>query len=655
MSGRRRRRAGAADAAPERPRVAAAEASPTGAATPWAWLPALLVLVALAYQPAWHGGLLWDDAAHVTRPELRSLAGLWRIWTELGATQQYYPLLHSAFWVQHALWGDATTGYHLVSLAAHATAAWLLALALLRLGASAGGAGLAAVLFALHPVHVESVAWISEQKNTLSAVLGLAAALAYLRFDDTRHERFRRAALVSFGLALLTKSVTALLAPALVVVAWWRRGRVDPRRDLWPLAPFFALGGGAGLLTAWLERAQIGAEGAAFDLSAAERLAVAGHAFWFHLGKLAWPFDLAFVYPRWDPSRLSLLPTCAAVAVALALFAVRARTRAPFAALAVYALLLFPALGFFNVYPFRYSFVADHFQYLASVAPLSLAAAAIAAAARRAWPSPLAPALAGVLVAAPLAVLTWRQAHDYADAERLYRATLARNPAAWLAHNNLGLLLWGDGRLAEARRHLDEALRLAPDVAEHRLNVGRLLLADGANAAALPHLEAAVQLDPWLVSAHNNLGVALLRLGRAEEAIPRFEEALRRAPDLAEARANLANAHAVAGGTLARAGRLEDAVRHLEEAIRLDPARPEPRGDLGIALQMLGRADEGLAQLREAARLRPDDAAMRNNLGAALLALGRREEAAAEFEAALRLAPDLAAARDNLARASGAR
>jgi tetratricopeptide (TPR) repeat protein len=654
MSGRRRRRAGAPDAAPELTRIAA-EDPQARAATPWALLVALLALVALAYQPAWHGGLLWDDAAHFTRPELRSLAGLWRIWTELGATQQYYPLLHSAFWVQHALWGEATTGYHLVSLAAHATAAWLLALVLLRSGAPAGGASLAAVLFALHPVHVESVAWISEQKNTLSALPCLAAALAYLHFDDTREERFRRAALALFALALLTKSVTALLAPALVVVAWWRRGRVDLRRDLWPLAPFFVLGGGAGLFTAWLERAQIGAEGAAFDLAFAERLAVAGHAFWFYLSKLAWPLDLSFVYPRWDPARLSLLPALAAAAMAIGLFAIRARARAPFAAIATFGVLLFPALGFFNVYPFRYSFVADHFQYLASVAPLGLAAAAIAAAARRAWPSPLAPALAGVLVAAPLGVLTWQQAHDYADAERLYRATLARNPGAWLAHNNLGLLLWNDGRLAEARRHLEQALRLAPEVAEHRLNVGRLLLADGAAADALPHLEAAVRLDPWLVSAHNNLGVALLRLGRPGDAIPRFAEALRRAPELAEARTNLASAHAQAGGTLARAGRLEDALAHLEEAIRLDPVRPEPRSDLGVALQMLGRAEEGLVHLREAARLRPDDAALRNNLGAALLAAGRPEEAAAEFEAALRLAPDFDAARANLTRARGPR
>ena len=155
-----------------------------------AWL-ALAVATFLAYQPAWRGGLVWDDDAHVTRPELRSAQGLWRIWSDLGATQQYYPLLHSAFWVEHKLWGDATLGYHLVNIALHVLAAFLVWVILRRL--AIGGAFLAAAIFALHPVHVESVAWITELKNTLSAVFYLGAALAYLRFDARREPALVRA------------------------------------------------------------------------------------------------------------------------------------------------------------------------------------------------------------------------------------------------------------------------------------------------------------------------------------------------------------------------------------------------------------------------------------------------------------------------------
>ena len=210
---------------------------------PWhrALLFAALVLVVLAaYHPAWHGGMLWDDDAHITSRDLRSPEGLWRIWFDLGATQQYYPLVHSAFWVQHRLWGDDTLGYHLVNIVLHGMAAFLFALVLQRL--SVPGAILAAFLFALHPVHVESVAWITELKNTFSGVFYLGAALAYLDFDRTRRRRSYAAGLVLFLLALLSKTVAATLPAALLVVVWWQRGRVDWRRDGRPLIPFVAAG-----------------------------------------------------------------------------------------------------------------------------------------------------------------------------------------------------------------------------------------------------------------------------------------------------------------------------------------------------------------------------------------------------------------------------
>ena len=328
----------------------------------------LSLVTLVAYWPALRGGLLWDDTAHVTRPELRSLRGLGRIWSELGATQQYYPLLHSAFWVEHRIWGDRVLGYHLTNLVLHVAAALLVVMIVRRL--SLPGAWLAGFVFALHPVFANSVAWISEQKSTLSAVFYLGSALAYLYFDRDRWRTEYFLALGLFVLALLTKTVTATLPAALLVVFWWKRGRLDWKRDVYPLLPWFALGAAAGLFTAWVERKFIGAEGPDFTLSLLERCLVAGRVIWFYFGKLVWPQDLVFIYPHWtiDPGVWwQYLFPLGALALLAMLCLVARRRRGPLAAFLFFIGTLFPVLGFLNVYPFVYSYVADHFQYLASL------------------------------------------------------------------------------------------------------------------------------------------------------------------------------------------------------------------------------------------------------------------------------------------------
>jgi hypothetical protein len=224
----------------------------------------LFIAALIAYLPCLRGDFLWDDVGHVTNPAIQSWSGLLRIWIEPGVTQQYYPLLHSAFWFEHRLWGDTTLGYHLINVLWHATSACLLVTILRRLAIP--GALLAGLLFALHPVAVESVAWISEQKNTLSTVFYLAAALAWLRFEDDRRPSRYAIATVWFVAALLTKTVTATLPAALLVIAWWRRGSISWRNDLAPLLPWLALGLAAGLGTAWFEHTHIGATGDDFSL-----------------------------------------------------------------------------------------------------------------------------------------------------------------------------------------------------------------------------------------------------------------------------------------------------------------------------------------------------------------------------------------------------
>ena len=344
--------------------------------TPAVWLALLLfAAVLVAYWPSIRGGMLWDDDAHITRPALQSVQGLWRIWFDIGATQQYYPLLHSAFWLEHHFWGDSTTGYRLLNVVLHATASCLFALVLSQL--SIRGAWLGAFLFALHPVGVESVAWISEQKNTLSTVFYLLAMLLYLQNNEETNSGSSRLtqkyfiAMSLFVAAILTKSVTATLPAALLVIVWWSRGKLSWERDVVPLAPWLAVSIGAGLVTAWVERRYIGAMGSDFSLSLIERCLIAGRAIIFYLGKLLWPLNLIFIYPRWTASARvwwQYLYPIAVVALMVSAWLVRRRTRGPLAALLLFTGSLFPALGFFNVYPFVYSFVADHFQYLAGLA-----------------------------------------------------------------------------------------------------------------------------------------------------------------------------------------------------------------------------------------------------------------------------------------------
>ena len=503
---------------------------------------AVFALTVLAYFPAVRAGFVWDDDAHVTAPELRSLPGLGRIWSEVGATQQYYPLLHSVFWLEHRLWGDAPLGYHLVNIVLHAGAACLFALTLHRLGVPA--ARLAALLFALHPVQVESVAWISEQKNTLSLVLYLSAALAFLRFDATRARSAYVFASALFFAALLTKTITATLPAALLVGLWWQRGRLSWRRDVLPLTSWLVAGVGAGLFTAWIEQKVIGAEGASYALTPLQRSLLATRVLWFYLGKLAWPSGLSFVYPRWAIDPGNPLLWCAAagvVALGFALWILRRRSRAPLAVALVFAGSLLPVLGFLNVYPFIYSFVADHFQYLASLGPIALGAAGLSHLGARlpAWSR----GAGAVVLVAALGVLTWHQSRNYRTPETLYRATLRLNPACWMACNNLGKELMAEkARLPEAIACLEEALRLRPDYAEAENNLGLALNQAGRPRDAIPHLAAAIRLKPDSYRTHNNLGIALASSGQAEAALAAFARAAALNPRLPNIQENWAKA-----------------------------------------------------------------------------------------------------------------
>jgi protein O-mannosyl-transferase len=640
---------------------AAPQTLPAERRTPaWARLlgPAAVFAAALAaYWPCLRGGVLWDDPSHLTARALQSGAGLGRIWFTLGATQQYYPVLHSAFWLEHRLWGDSLLGYHLLNVGLHATAACLFAVVLARVRAVAGplrppgpADWLAAVLFPVHPVFVESVAWISEQKNTLSLVWYLLAALAYLRFDRGRSWGWYGAGLALFSLALLTKSVTATLPAALLLVLGWRRGRLTWRAEGAPLLPWLVAGTGAGLFTAWVERTYIGAHGAPFALGLGGRLLLAGRVIWFYLGKLAWPAGLSFFYPHWT---VAMTPGwgagIAGVAALLAgLWWLRRWSGAPLVAFLFFAGSLFPALGFFNVYPFIFSYVADHWQYLPSLGIFALAAGGGARAAR----GPFRPVLTGAAVAAVavLLVLSRRQSALYRDAATLYADALAKDPSCWIAHNNLGALLSEQGDAADAVAHLRAAVRIKPDYADAHNNLGNALLrAPGGAAEARGEFEAALRLQPGMWQAESNLGrlltesPATLREGTAHLAAALAGHA--QDPEFAVLHGDLGTAY---GRDPARRA---DALREYREALRLDPALVVVRNDLGVALARAGQPAEAQEQFERALAIRPSYADAHDNLGSVLLQLGRRDEAVAQYRAALALDPGLASAHYNLGNA----
>jgi tetratricopeptide (TPR) repeat protein len=623
----------------------------------------------LVYWPALRGGMIWDDGAYMTRQELVSAHGLARIWTELGATEQYYPLLHSAFWVEHRLWGDATLGYHLLNVVLHAGSACLLMLILRRLAVP--GAWIAGLIFAVHPVGVESVAWITEQKNTLSTLFYLLAMLAYLRFDRDRGPRWYLLASGLFLLALLTKTVTATLPAALGVIFWWQRGSLSWKRDIVPLLPWLAVGAAAGLFSGWVERTYIGAHGAAYDLSGVQRILVAGRAAWFYLGKLLWPADILFTYPHWVVDsgvwRQYVYPLAMAGLV-LALWLARGWSRAPLAALLFFLGSLVPTIGFLTVYAFIFSYVADHWQYLPSLGVIALAGAGWS---RWTRSSPV----VAVLVLGILGTLTWRQSRYYRDGPTLYAATLQRNPAAWRIRAEWADILLAQGRLEPAEAHYRQVLAVNPDYSESRNNLGHIYLKMGRLPEAIAQFRETLRLRPDATDAHVNLGAALSQMGRYPEAIAEFETALKLAPDSAGTHINLGNAlsqvgrlpeaivhyrravflqpqsadaHINLANALARAGALSEALEHYEAALRLEPDLVDGRYDWALALAQAGRLPEAVIQLERATALAPERAYLWNQRGVVLAETGRLTEAETCLLQAEKLAPGSADAEANL-------
>lgn len=612
--------------------------------------PAILLAIAtlLAYFPATRCGYIWDDDVYVTgNPLLTAPDGLRRIWFSLDSPSQYFPLVYTTFRIEHALWGLNPAGYHWANILLHTANALLLWRLLTRLRVP--GAWLAAALFALHPVQVESVAWITERKNVLMGFFFLLSLRAWVEFIGNATKRkwmFYALALVCYALALFSKTTACTLPAALLLVLWLKKRPVD-WSSIAEIAPFLLLGFCMGLVTVWWERFHQGTQGKLFAMGPLERLLVASHAIWFYAGKLLWPTDLAFSYPRWTVSAAN--PTAWLWLLALAgsaalIFCARRTTGRGVEVPAIFFVAtLSPVLGFIMLYTFRYSFVADHYQYLACIGPLALAAAATSTLTESYLPRKLAwlkPASCAILLAL-LGALSWKQCAVYADLPTLWKSTLAKNPESWLAHNNLGLELVRQGKMDEAIKHYRKALQINPDYEEVHSNLGEVLIQQGQTGEAIVEFHKALQINPSFLEARNNLGVALLQQGHIDEALAQYREALRINPDYSQTHYNLGNA-------FLGQGRAEDAVAQYREALRINPDNADARINYGNTLLQQGRTDEAFAQFHEALRINPARADVHYNLGVILLQQGREDEAAARFHEALHINPALPEARNNL-------
>jgi protein O-mannosyl-transferase len=580
----------------------------------------LATVTILAYRPALNGGFLWDDDVYITNNELLTAPdGLRRIWFSLDSPSQYFPLVYTTFRIERGLWGLNSTGYHWVNLLLHVANALLVWLVLARL--KVPGAWLAGAIFALHPVQVESVAWITERKNVLMGFFFLLTLLAWIAFVDGKTKRrwlFYGLALILYLLALSAKTTACTLPAALFLILWLQRTPVSWKR-VFQIIPFLVFGVAMGALAMWWERYHQGTSRAVFTfLNPIDRVLVASRAVWFYLSKLIWPSNLTFIYPRWDIAPTHLLNyawlLAGVIACGALYFLRRYWGRSVEVAAGFFVVTLSPVLGFIMLYTFRYTFVADHYQYLACIGPIALASAGLANLADTFKNGRALILSTALCVVAVLATLTWRQAAMYGDIDTLWRTTLARNSGCWMAHNNLGMVLFEKGQLDEAIRHYRRTLEMQPDFWDADYNLGTALLGKGQVDEAIFYCDKAVRMQPNDPDAHVAFANALLQKKRTDDAIAHYQKAVAIRPDYFFARYGL-------GHALLEKGKLDAAIEHSRAALLIQPNNADCHTVLAIALDEKGQWAEAIQHYEKALEISPQSISALNNL-AWLLAAG---------------------------------
>jgi len=585
----------------------------------------ILILVFISYFPAINGGFIWDDDTFLTDNSIMAQPdALKRFWVTTEAPD-YFPLVSTSLWLQRLIWDLNPMGYHIFNIVLHAFNAVMLWLILCKLRFR--GAWLAAVIFAVHPVHVESVAWITEIKNLQSTFFFMLSLICYLNFTNSQKKQWYLFSGIFFFMALLSKTSVVMLPLILLLYHWWSDGSLR-KKQLINTIPFFVFSAIFSAVTIWFQYNRAGAVGEPWSAGLLERILVAGRAVWFYMGKLVFPLDLMFIYPRWsiDPQKLSSYIPTVALIVIVVFFWNKRKTwwGCPILAGSGYFVInLFPVLGFFNIYFMRYSLVADHWQYLASpgiivmfvwIVTLLLDYSSLAQ-------SPDGAAIEegqvqlkkylkvslGMLLLGFLAFSTFHRAKIFKKNFSIWEDTLLKNPGAWMAHNNMGIELEKQGKLNEAIKHYKETLRLNPRYVIAYNNLGLALKQKGDFEEAAIYFREAIRNNSKFWESLNNLGYVLNTLGRVEEAASYFEQVLAINPFSVEAHNNLAN-------ILDAKGKIEEAKKHYKKALSIDPENAKIHNNLGALFQAEKEYLKSINHLQKALQLKPDFKEARQSL-----------------------------------------
>jgi tetratricopeptide (TPR) repeat protein len=509
----------------------------------------IILLILFSYWGAMYNGFVWDDSVYLTDRKLTTLKGLLKIWTQPSITDHpYYPLTHTSFWLEYHIWGSNPFGYHLVNIILHAINAIVVWLILRHLGIK--GAWMCAAVFAVHPVHVESVAWITERKNLLSGMFYLLSVFNFLRFYFVPREKGKKGDLrlyilsvVLFIFSMLSKSAFCTLPIALLLIIWWKNNRIT-RSDARLLMPFFAVAAALGIFTIWMEKHHVGAYGAEWSFSLIERFLIASRALWFYAAKLIWPFELIFIYPRWNVNHhiwwqyLYLVGVAVVLAV---LWSLREKIgKGPLVCVLLFATNLMPALGFINFYMMIFSFVADHLQYIASIGLIimfvswvSKCSANLGLEARR---------FVFVLCAIILILLSFRtkeQTRIYKNKITLYTDIINKNPSCWMAYNNRGRRYEARGEYYLAFKDYNKAIDINPYCKEGSSstcahlynNRGIIYIMKEQYDLAIADFNKALSIEPNFVKPYLNRGVVYINQNDYKTALVNFNKAIEKDPE----------------------------------------------------------------------------------------------------------------------------
>jgi tetratricopeptide (TPR) repeat protein len=629
---------------------------------------AITLLTFFVYFPSLTNGFIWDDDDYITNNfSIQKAEGLREIWFSY-KTPQYYPVVFSSFWLEHKLWGFNPTGYRTINLVFHVFNALLVYVILLKLYRPL--ALPAALIFAIHPVQVETVAWITERKNIFGAFFYLLTTFFYIRFYDSKRKQDYCLSLLSFVCALLSKSITSTFVIVPLLIRWWQ-GHKFRKLDFLQLSPFVLLGFLAGLNTVYLEIVRVGAEGSSWSLPLLGKIVLPGKIILFYLYKLVFPFELIFFYPRWhiDPSTpWQWLPIICVASILVLFYIYREKTgRAAFALFLCFVASLFPALGFFNVYPMMYSYVADHFQYIASISMIILLCAVAGFFAKRMVFERFAVApetrqiafiFALVIISSVLGFKTFSYSKAFENRETLFMDVIQKNPRAWMAHNNLGMVYISKGEVGKAFDQFQETLKIKPKDCTALNNLGNIYKAQGLWEKARSAYETCLVADPDYATAYNNLGLVHVHSGDLQQARELFEKAAALDPMAHNAHLNLGllylqqkeygrsmahynkaiaihpyyvEAYLQLGLLYAQTGRKTEAREAFEKVLAIDPQNFHAHNNLGILDSSDGQVAAALVHFREAVKLNPKSLQARYNLGEALLRLGQNDEARMHF------------------------